>query len=546
MTESDTLANEILVLLDDALRTRSPGPFTLHESMFFEEYVGVLHGAGALDAADHACTRLMAAVGAEVRTTASDAVFNLLLRRAEVRAELGRFAEADDDLAAAGERAGVFTAPLWFWGPFKMSHKSVVGGRDLEFAHERIGEYRSGKRHAVQPDLKRLRRMAADLDDRRQLNRQRWRWSLSDAGSAGDDEITKWVWRFLEDPVALGPLYLSSPCNHAIILSAGRKRVVHRIRPWEDGYRKLSEAEEDAESERRGHAGLGSEALDLLAWEEAHLPVGEPCWRDRPIQLIESGWLPSAYPILGRLWLARSFPRPVEVEAVDQVITAAFAALGLPRSVVRPAWCWDRDDWEACRPRRLADGTGETGPKSSAYVDAGALPTGRTHATKIGAPVSLSTGEALSRGVAVPRRSDLNVARRDSIADVLRQVIADPVRYKFAVFVATGHKEASVQFATREWSDAQDASVLGEVVGVQTLPEADRAALWVRGWGDQTSRGEGWWNWGWAFPPPVDPLRLADEAEWVFAHIWRIGDAPLTAETSEGLCGESSTIETRS
>ena len=86
-------------------------------------------------------------------------------------------------------------------------------------------------------------------------------------------------------------------------------------------------------------------------------------------------------------------------------------------------------------------------------------------------------------------------------------------------------------------------TVSAEVVGVQGLPQMYRAALWVRGWGwgqvGGISRGNGWVNWRWVFQPPTDPCRLAGEAEWVFTHIWRIGDAPVTAETHEGSWGGS-------
>jgi hypothetical protein len=65
----------------------------------------------------------------------------------------------------------------------------------------------------------------------------------------------------------------------------------------------------------------------------------------------------------------------------------------------------------------------------------------------------------------------------------------------------------------------------------------------VRGWGDQISRGEKWLNWGWEFRSPIDPCHLANEAEWVFTEIWRIGDGQLTANTYEGRWGASTSAE---
>jgi len=493
---------------------------------------------------------MISAFTAEERIVVDDSVFSLLLGRAKVRAELGRFADAEADLATAAARTGVFRSLTW--GPFlKRSDQGSVGGSELEFARGRVDEYRSGRRRSTGPNEPKLRRAVSELNDPQQRQGDHWRWSRSGKGpGAADDEITRSLWRFLESPHQLGPLFLSSPCDHEIVLSAGLEYAQRRVQPWEDRFRELSaeeSAKEDASFEQRLAGGLGAEKLDLMTWEEAHQPVGEPCWRDRPLQLMVSGWSPSRWlhlpvSLTNHISLERSFVRPIEVEALDLTVTDAFAALGLPRAMVRPTWRWEREDWESCRPRRVV-GTSETGSGISIGLDAGSVIADRTQVATTALPASLSTGVALSREITVPRPMDLDVTRRDGVADILRQVLADPMRYKFVVFVSSRNNRAAVQFATSEWSDVEAESVLAEVVGMQNLPEMDRGALWVRGWGDQISRGEKWLNWGWEFRSPIDPCHLANEAEWVFTEIWRIGDGQLTANTYEGRWGASTSAE---
>ncbi len=513
MDEGDLLASQVLVAVERYLESRYPGPFGWRELEELRSCARLLMMGGASDACEAALSRLIFAVSATPRIKVSDPLVTLLLDRAAARARLGRLSEGEADLAAATARRGDFVTSLWS----PVAPNSAVGrsGDDGDFmrAQGQVDACRRGDMRPLRVRLSRLRE-AVDQSGALRAESRRFEWPhKGDGVGRAADDITRCLWRLLESPDEFEPLCLLSPGGHAVVAMIGPGVVQDLGRPWRTN----------------GHDGVPS--FELLACEDEHVPVAEPCWRDRPTEVLSHGWSPWA---LRRGWMNRLFPKVINVAEVDQAITDAFAAIGVNRTQVRPVWRWERQDWESRQPVRVVFDHDDRDAIRQVMAQ-----------HRFAGPICPEMVKPA--GGAYPGRRDLvrtlpgfRDERRAFIQETLTTVINDPITYRSVVFSPRGDDWCAVLFAPAMTDVSRDVSIHAEVVGVQNLPALDRGALWIRGWGDDVIQGEQCPSWGRQFPPGCDPYEMAIEAEWVFAHIWRIAGNALQARTLEGNLGDRS------